>query len=410
MIMKKLIKYLSIGSVLVLIIFHLNSCRKNFSLDELNKLKNDSLNLEGTFAGSIINSELSLMDFIPENDSSFWVEVDDNDLLHIRLLIDDYMVFTMNEIFPILYPAPGGFPVPAGSKLIQGDTSKLKINEKMLGGKIYFKDPKITFQIDNEIPLVTFFQMDELKIYDGDKIAIDSASHSKLTITAPTDSATSVLSEFIIGKTEIPLLTDLFSPIPKYFSFELSTGSDAPQNLPYGVSGDEKMTIDVNLDFPVDIKLDTLIMSDTASFDMSNSIYNYINTAELKIKFKNGFPLDAYSQIYFANTDDDGVVDQIIDSVFTDVSNQLITADGWNLRSANANSEGVVISPVISDAIIVLDEEKISKLRDNNVSKIVIQAKLNSYDSQNDTYVKILSSYLMGIQIAVKADAEATIN
>ena len=410
MIMKKFLKYLSIGSILIIFFFHLNSCRKNFSIDEFNKLKNDSISLEGSFAGSIINSELCLIDFIPANDSSFWVEVDENDLLHLRLFIDDYMVIGMNEIFPIIYPEPKNSLVPPGSEVFQGDTSKLRINDKKLGGNIYFKDPVITFQIDNEIPLITFFKMDKLKIYDKDKIAIDSASLSQLTVNSPTDSATSVFNEFIIGTPEIPLLSDLFSPIPKYFSFELSAGSDVLQNLPFGVSGDEKMYIDIDLDFPVNIRLDTLIMSDTANFDMSRNMYNHINTAELKIKFKNGYPIDAFSQIYFANTDDEGVVDQIIDSVFTDVSNQLITEEGWNLQPATTNTQGIVVSPEISDVTIVLDEEKLTRLKENNVSKIVILAKLNTYDSQSGTFVKILGSYLMGVQIAVKVDFETSTN
>ena len=218
--MKKILSLISISTLLLFTVFFSNSCRKNFSIDEINNLNNDSLNLAGSFAGSIIDSRLTLIDFIPDSDSSFWIEVDADELLHIRIFVDNYMTISMNEIFSIPYPAFAPLPVPAESKSFPGDTMNLRINEKMLAGHLYFKEPTITFKFENQIPLTTFFRLDNLYLYDKDTLEIGNASHTPETILAPTVYGATEYTDVLITTAEIPLLSDIFSPIPKFYSYD----------------------------------------------------------------------------------------------------------------------------------------------------------------------------------------------
>ena len=57
------------------------SCRSNFEFEEIDNF-DDSVSIEGIFAAPIINTKLRLFDFVPDGeDSSLWVEVDENDLM-----------------------------------------------------------------------------------------------------------------------------------------------------------------------------------------------------------------------------------------------------------------------------------------------------------------------------------------
>ncbi len=409
--MKTKFKYSVSGLIFIIVLLSINSCRKNFTLDEFDKLNNDSLHFEGSVAIPIVNTELTLANFIPANDSSLWIEIDDDDLIHLRMFYDDLISIRMNQVFDIPYPAGAGFPVPPDTtEIIESDTSKMKVYNSIISGKLFFKNPKITFLIDNMIPVVTFFKLDTITFYDTERDPISHTGHTDYTINAPTVPGESVLTDVIIDTTEMPVLPEVFSPVPQYISFHISTGSNTIQNLPFDVTGEEEMMIDVDIDLPLTTRLDTVIMSDTVNFDWSGDTYQQIKTATLKIKFDNGFPIDGFSQIYFTDTTDTGDIGFLVDSVFTDLDNPFITEEGWHLESAETDAAGIVTYSHESEIVIFLDQERVQSLQDSHASKIIIIGKLNSYDSNTGFFIKILGSYTMGVQIAVKADFDASTN
>jgi hypothetical protein len=388
-----------------------SSCRKDFSLDEINKLKTDSLHFEGSVAIPLVNTELTLENFIPANDSTLWVEVDENELVHLRMYIDDLIIMQMNQIFTTVpYPAVTGFPIPADTAAMQSDTSRMKVYSKMLSGKLFFKSPTITFKIENAIPVVTFFKMDTLTFHDANSQAISHTGHTDYVIGAPTVQGNSVHTDIVIDTLEMPVLSQVFSPVPKFISFYLSMGNHNIQNLPFDVTGNEQMVVDVDIDLPLHARLDTIVMSDTSDFNLSVGTYEQIKSATLKIKLMNGFPIDAFSQIYFADTTATGEIGEFIDSVFTDLDDPYIYEEGWRMESAETNSSGIVTLPHESTVEVFLDQDRITNLRERNASKIIIMGKLNTWLSQTGFFIKILGSYKMGIKIAVKADFETSTN
>lgn len=407
--MKNQIKQIISAALLFVLVISINSCRKDFSLEEIDNITTDSLYFEGSFAAPLIKSELTLLDFIPANDSSLWAEVDENDLVHLKMYYKDMFTPTMKEIYPaLIYPAPAGFPVPADTFAIKTDTSKMKVYDKILTGKLYFKNPSITFHIDNYIPIVTFFKMDTLTFHQTDGTALSHISYNEFTIDAPTVAGTSVHTDIVIDTTEVPILDDAFAPIPKFISFYLSSGSHTVQNLPFGVTGNEQMKVDVEIDLPLEARLDTIVMSDTLDFTIFND--ERITSATLKIKFNNGFPVDGVSQIYFVDTTATGQAGNIIDSVFTDTNHINITNEGWHLQSAETDAQGIVTITHESDILINMDQVRIQNLIQRHASKMIIIGKLNTYNSAAGQFVKILGSYTMGVQIAVKADFETATN
>ena len=398
------------GIFLIISIVSINSCRKNFTLDELSNMNNDSLHFEGSVAVPIVNSELTLINFIPSSDSSLWLEVDDTDLIHVRMYYDNFLTIQMRDIFPISYDALSGTDIPPASFEVHTDTSKMKIYSSMLSGKLFFDNPKFTFLIENEIPIVTFFKMDTLTFHSYDSLAISHTDHSEYHIPAPTIINTRADTTIIIDTVAIPELAEVFSPVPRFISFYLSAGSHNIQTLPFNVTGDEKLSIGVDIDLPLDARLDTVVMSDTIPFAWDGETFEQIKSATLKIRLNNGFPIDGYSQIYFADTTDAGGIGNIIDSVFTDDTHIDISEDGWHLSPAVTDAQGIVTFPDESEILIFLDQERINFLKNSHASKIILTGKLNSYDSQTGLFIKLLGGYKMGVQIALKADFEASTN
>ncbi len=406
--MKNPIKFFISAALLFAIIFTSNSCRKNFSLDEFDKLSTDSLHFEGSFAAPIVNTELTLINFIPATDSSLWAEVDENNLIHLKMYYKDLFCPTMADIYPGVYPVPAGASVPPNSFAFQTDTSKMKVYDKLLSGKLFFQNPSITFHIFNYIPVVTFFKLDTLTFHQLDGTALSHTSADEFTITAPTTAGSFEQTDIVIDTTEVPILSQVFSPVPKFVSFYLSAGSHTSQTLPFGVDGTEPMNVDAEIDLPLDARLDTIIMTDTVDFSITND--TRIKSATLKVKFKNGFPVDGLTQIYFTDTTATGEIGNIIDSVFTDTNHINISEEGWHLEPAETDAQGIVTVPHESEILSFIDQTRIQNLIQRHATKIVIRGNLNTYNSVSGQFIKILGNYTMGIQMAVKLDFEASTN
>jgi len=314
---------------------------------------------------------------------------------------------TMSEIYPLVpYPVISGIPIPADTFAIQTDTSKMKVYDKLLSGKLFFQNPTITFHIDNYIPIVTFFKMDTLTFHQTDGTALSHTSVNEFTIAAPIDSGAFEHTDVVIDTTEVPILAEVFSPVPKFISFYLSTGSHTNQILPFGINGTEQMKVDIDIDLPLDARLDTIIMTDTMNFNITND--TRVKSATLKIKFENGFPIDGLTQIYFTDTTAVGEAGILIDSVFTDTNHINISEEGWHLDPAETDAQGIVTVPHESDILIFIDQIRMQNLIQRHASKIIIRGKLNTYNAASGQFIKILGDYSMGIQIAVKLDFDAS--
>ncbi len=390
--------------MLILSAFVFQSCRKNFGFDEFSNLTTDSLEFDGSLAIPILDTKFTLESFIPETDSSIWAEVDAQSLIHIRMYFKDVISLRMGQIYPITSSgAPSGTPIPAGETSVRTDTSQLKVFSRMLEGKLFFNDPKITFIISNQIPVVTFFRLDTLIFHDVEGQSLSNTSDKEYTISAPSTWGEVSTTNILIDKNEIPVLPDVFSPVPKQVSFYMSFGSNALQTLPFDVTGDEILKLDADFDLPLDARLEDLVMGDTMNMDFSKGTFSQITSAVLKVRFTNGFPLEGRTQIYFADTTATGEINNIVDSLFDELNTDVF-ADGWRFVSAITNTSGVVTETSVSNIYIEITQEKFQKLKDARVAKILLLSKLNTYNSTSGTFIKLLSTYQLGVELGMKAN------
>ncbi|GEM_PF-1275228 len=408
--MNKFPHLLKISFGIVILSMLIFSCRKNFTFDEIDKLSTDSMLFEGTVAAPILNTELTLGNFFPETDSSLWIEADENNLVHLRMYFH-VAEYSVSQIYPDLpYPTPINYPVTADSIDVHSDLQELKVYSKMFDGHLFFRDPKITLKFFNEIPVVTYFRLDTLTFHTGDGSVLSNTQDKNYTILAPTQAGQIINTNILIDKNEIPVLPDVFSPIPKYVSFAVTVGSNENQNAAFAMTGNEKIKFDADIDLPIDARLEDLVMGDTIDFEWETGTYSQIQSATLKIFFKNGFPLDAVSQIYFADTTNTGEIGFLVDSIFTDMSDPNITNAGWHLKPAQTDAAGVVTIPQESRLLITIDNARVDLLKQHHASKLILVAKLNTFNSSTSHFIKMYSYYKFGVKLGIKADYSINTN
>lgn len=380
----------------------LNSCQnfKDFDINQFTESEfyeinnvSDSMWVNGSFAAPILDTRLTLGTLIPKTDSSLWAEVDNDDLVHLRSYFKNLLVATGSQIFSDL-PATEGTVINSGIFSFQTDTSKLKVYEQALSGHLFFNNPKVTFKFTNQIPIVTFFKLDTLTFHyiAGVPDSVTHTSNTNYVIQAPTVFGGSSKTNVVIDKTVIPELPQIFSPIPKFISFYVTVGSTSAQALPFDVNGNETISMDVDIDLPLDARLWDFTMGDTIPFDLSGDTYKEVTSIELRLELDNGFPFDALSQLTF--TDSLNVFEE-----------NLFEGSGWLLDNAEINNTGIVTSSKISRVAIIITQEQLQRLRDNKVTRLVYKSNLNTVDSNDPTsFIKIFSYYQLGVKIGVKAD------
>ncbi len=398
----KRLKFITLIVTLVVGILSMVSCKKDFNeffneqFPEVNNTS-DNIFIKGEVAVPVINTKLTLRNFVPDLDSSLWAEIDNNDLVHLRMYFRNVESVTSAELY--------GFPIPTtvppDSIQINTDTNKLKVYEHALSGHLFFNDPRFTFIIKNEIPVVTFVRFDTIRLHDYTGKVLDFRDEKKHYINAPSHPGEVDTTSILIDKNAIPDFEQFFSPVPKYVSFSVSTGNDQTQTIPasyYGgtLKGKEKISLDVDIDLPLDAHLVDLVMGDTTNFSLPDTNINQIKSITIKLILDNEFPVGGVAQLSFADTNDNGGIDDIIMNVFD--------GDGWEFKQSITDPNGVTTSSVRSMIVKTITQKQLDTLRMYHASKIIFTSNLNSYQSHTGQDVKIFGRYQLGVKLGVKID------
>jgi len=389
---------LSMFSILLI----LNSCKDqkpflDFFDEQFPEPTNMSTDIfiDGEIAVPLLNSSFTLGNFIPVLDSSLWIEVDNNNLIHLRMYIKNVAEFTANEIYG--NPLPN--PILPDSITSNTDTAKLKVYENALSGKLFFFDPKFTFIIKNGIPFVSFFKIDSLRLHSPVYDTVYVRSNRKYIVNAPTQPNTIANTSIIVDKTVFPGFQDFFSPIPKFISLFVTAGNDLTQNHPFSLTGNEKISFDLDIDLPLHARLDTLVFGKTIDFSLDSSMnVEQIKEVKLKLIIDNDFPVKGVAQVQFADTNNNGGIDDIILNLFEN--------DGFVFNSSITNPDGITTSSTRSEIIVTLTQEQVETLQTYHASKVIINAILYSYQSNTGQFVKIMNWYKLKLKLGIKIKYE----
>ncbi len=407
-------KKLTLYAIILLSISMLTvACRKTEDMfPETDKLSTD-ITLNGEVAVPLVNTELLIFNFAPKETEKLWLEADDNNLIHMKMLSRNvFRAKIKNILTDETFPMPQGHTMEGDDSELNGDTTKLQMYDKMITGKLEFQDPRIIFHIRNQVPFGLFCDVTNISMYDADEQLMSSTAHSsELAVKAATAPGDTAKTDLILTKEQIPSLPTLLSNIPKYISYKAKVGTKA-QDAPYEIKGNEKVEIDVEVDIPFIARMENITLEDTLDFvDLKKEDQEEIKSVTLKLKFNNGYPLNTISQIYLVEEKPDGTVGEKVDSLFTDTKLKDITEQGWIFPPAEIDAQGVVTKPTETFLKINIDRARLDKLKDKNAKKMIIKAVLNTHDAQGQsTFVKILSTYTLGVKIAIKAELESEIN
>jgi hypothetical protein len=154
---------------------------------------------------------------------------------------------------------------------------------------------------------------------------------------------------------------------------------------------------------PLDGITVNLFVVDTVPFKIS-TISKDVERALLRLNVTNGFPTDGLLQLYFAKETFNALGQSngltVVDSLYENGTEAV-------LESGIADNSGIVVTPVqtITDAVITAIKWK--KLSDASTDKIIIKAKLTTYDL-GQLIVKVTEQNRLNIRIGAQLKIRKT--
>ena len=146
-----------------------------------------------------------------------------------------------------------------------------------------------------------------------------------------------------------------------------------------------RFKVDMEINMPLTGSIGQIVFQDTIQFRFQE--VNELQSLNLITYFKNGFPLQANVQVYFADS-----LGFVIDSVMQ--NNQIL------LPSATVGANGRVNAASESTTEINYPQPKIANLA--KVRKVYVKASTSTYNNGNTT-VKIYGDYRLELKISGRA-------
>jgi hypothetical protein len=162
-----------------------------------------------------------------------------------------------------------------------------------------------------------------------------------------------------------------------------------------------KLKMDVDVILPFDGKAIDFLRRDTADVDIFplDGDVEEIVSVTIRLTMDNGFPADAFAQVYLLDTT--GSV--LIDSLFTETRKQIFT-------SPTPDANGIVdqTKKVRTVTDIVLTREKLEKLERDGFGKVVLMGWVDTFQ-QGNVRIKIFNNYTMDLWLGMMIEAKVKV-
>jgi hypothetical protein len=275
---------------------------------------------------------------------------------------------------------------------------------RIVDGVFHFAEPKLNILINNSYgaPLEMVLSDFEAETRDNGIVPItgddipDEANPRIMNYPGLDQIGQSVSDSLYLDGSNNNLFAVLES-VPLKISFGVDALSNPNGQQEYNfVTSESQYDVDVQFELPIYGYADFLVMQDTIQFDFTD-IYNgdieEIKRIMFEVKFTNCFPVEIYSQIYFA----DGAFN-ILDSMFT--TSKFITG------GIDQTGDGKV-DPVVNDAVYVeFQVDKVDKIQ--NTKYLFGWSRINTTnaDANPPENVKFYSDYYLYVNLGVVVDIE----
>jgi hypothetical protein len=281
-----------------------------------------------------------------------------------------------------------------GQKWLAPNTDTIPItlfNNGIAGGGISVVNASLDIKFANAfgIPIRATFQ--KLQGYNPLSLTpiINFAStllNNPLPISTPQQLGQLANSSLLLNSSNSNI-SNVLTKLPRFLIYKLDALSNPPPPFPLMqnfIEDSSRFKVDVDINLPLEGTLKDIVFQDTIMFKFQE--VEELQSLDLKLFFKNGFPIETKVQVYFADT-----MGYVIDSLLKD---DII------LASALVGSNGRVTSATEKNTEINYPEEKILRLK--KVRKIYVKGTTSTFQSGSKN-VKIYSDYRLDLKIAGRA-------
>ena len=274
---------------------------------------------------------------------------------------------------------------------VKRDTIELNIYKNLLGGELYFDDPRVRISLINSFgfPLrakvnIAKFRGKNGQLYDLESPFVTNGfdfNYPKLNEVGKT-----VTTVFDFDKNNSNI-EEIINSSPIYLDYQIDAVANPdsdPNNIGF-MTDSSKFIVNVSVDLPVKGRAKDFKIED--EFEVNFGKLDGFKEAQFKLVAENTLPVDMELQMYFV--DANGTV---MDSLFT--SERLL------VESAPVDGNGEVNGVKKVESFIDVTETQLNAIR--NSKKVLMKAFLTS--SNNGTVgVNIKSSQGLDVKMGVKA-------
>jgi hypothetical protein len=273
------------------------------------------------------------------------------------------------------------------------DTIDLNIFNSADFGSITFGEGCVSMKIDiyNELGLPFKLEAEKFTAYHTSGANPDSFniynpfvpnSNSISIISPECDSETGSTTEIIINTDDI---VDALEISPNKFYFKLNGILNYDNNISTNCFRDTS-------DFKIDMKLELDLFGSISDFQIADTLdfsiesVENLNAIELRIDISNGFPINAFAQLDFTDSEN-----QLLFSLFQDNENLIVSAITGNPPDYR------VIQPSKKETIVTIVGDDLESLL--KASQIIFKSTLST---EPDKLVKIYSDYSIDLTLSAK--------
>ena len=266
-----------------------------------------------------------------------------------------------------------------------------------------FMDPKFKVYYWNSYGVPSQFYFDHLvahSVLQGDMNILDDANNLPIGPANPYD----VNYALVVGQRMLDSLKvnkensnidDVVNARPQWIQFKARATTN-PAGLDHHnfVIDDSQIEVEVIMELPLWGYIYNWNLKDTAKVDLSDlqNEYNPIKRVLVRVDIQNGFPIEAFGQVYF--TDENYV---ILDSLFYTYEERLLDA-------AKVDASGKVLDFSRKVTKIEYVDERLKKLE--TCKYVVYAAQANTTNAVAGTVIKIFKDYRVKFDVGFEVDLE----
>jgi len=270
---------------------------------------------------------------------------------------------------------------------LPGDSSRIELFNNTVFGNIAFDDPFINFEISNSFGVPVNAQLTSLNAIfsNGSTAPVTGSIPNPLPVQTPLTPGQTASTSFYLDKNNSNI-SSIMDQNPRYIAFDVSALSNSPVPTYNFISDSSQFRVDAEVKLPLKGSANGFTVIDTSDFELEN--IEEVQKAIFRINAQNGFPADAYIQIYFA---DSNYI--VIDSLLSDASDFIV-------ESGLLDLDGKVILPNKKIRDEEFDKTRLERIYD--ARKLIITAIVSTQNAPVQQ-VPIYSSYTLDIRIGVRA-------